>query len=105
MSDYNKAIALPSLKTSLGLRGRALSGEEISALIASCFVNFQPIDWRDAAVIAILRTGGIRRQELARLVLADLDRTSSALIVQRGKAAHCLPNSRSPGNCRGLAKN
>ena len=85
MTDYNKAIALPSLKTSLGLRGRALSGEEISTLITSCLVNPQPIDLRDAAVIAILRIGGIRRQELARLVLADLDCTTGSLIVQRGK--------------------
>ena len=85
MTDYNKAISLPSLKTSLGLRGRALTSEEISALIASCFVKPKPIDLRDAAVIAILRTGGIRRQELARLVLADLDRTSGSLVVQRGK--------------------
>lgn len=85
MTDYNKAIALPSLKTSLGLRGRALSGKEISALITSCLNKSEPIDLRDAAVIAILRTGGIRRQELVRLELADLDRANGSLIVRRGK--------------------
>lgn len=85
MTDYNKAIALPSLKTSLGLRGRALSGEEISALITSCLNKSEPIDLRDAAVIAILRTGGIRRQELVRLELADLDRANGSLVVRRGK--------------------
>lgn len=85
MTDYNKAIALPSLKTSLGLRGRALSKEEISALIASCLNKSEPIDLRDAAVIAILRTGGIRRQELVRLELADLDRANASLVVRRGK--------------------
>ena len=85
MTHCNKAIALPTLKTSLGLRGRALTSNEISALIASCFVNPKPIDLHDAAVIAILRTGGIRRRELAPLVLADLNPTSGALIVQRRK--------------------
>lgn len=85
MTDYNKAISLPSLKTSPGLRGRALSREEISALITSCLSKSEPINLRDAAVIAILRIGGIRRQELVRLELADLDRANGSLVVRRGK--------------------
>ena len=84
-TDYHKAIALPNLKATGELRGRALTPEEISALIKSCLSQRQPIDWRDAAVIAILRIGGIRRQELVRLKLVDLDRTNGSLIVQRGK--------------------
>ncbi len=83
--DYQKAIALPNLKAVGELRGRALTPDEISALITSCLSQRQPIDLRDAAVIAILRIGGIRRQELARLKLSDLDRTSGSLVVQRGK--------------------
>ena len=84
-TDYNKAVDLPNLKAVGELRGRALAPDEISVLITSCFSQKQPIDLRGAAVIAILRIGGIRRQELARLKLSDLDRTSGSLVVQRGK--------------------
>lgn len=85
MSDYTKAIDLPNLKTSGELRGRALSEDEISSLIESCMAQRTPLNLRDAAVIAILRIGGIRRQELALLKLADLDLNTGALIVRRGK--------------------
>ena len=84
-TDYHKAIDLPNVKAVGELRGRALTPDEISALITSCFSQRQVIDLRDAAVIAILRIGGIRRQELARLKLADLDCTSGSLTVRHGK--------------------
>ena len=40
---------------------------------------------RDAAVIAILRCGGIRRQEIVRLELNDLDLKTGELTIRRGK--------------------
>ena len=85
MTDYTKAIDLANIKASGELRGRALNSDEVSALIESCTLKKTPLDLRDAAVIAILRIGGIRRQELAGLKLADLDRSSGSLIVRRGK--------------------
>ncbi len=85
MTDYTKAIDLANLKASGELRGRALDEDEIASLISSCLSKRTPLDLRDAAAIAILRIGGIRRQELACLKLADLDRGSGSLIVRRGK--------------------
>lgn len=85
MTDYTKAINLPNLKASGELRGRALSEDEISSLIESCMTQRTPLNLRDAAVIAILRIGGIRRQELGGLKLADLDKNTGCLIVRRGK--------------------
>lgn len=85
MTDYTKAIDLANLKASGELRGRALDEDEIASLIESCLLKRTPLDLRDAATIAILRIGGIRRQELACLKLADLDRGSGSLVVRRGK--------------------
>ena len=85
MTDYTKAIDLANIKASGELRGRALDEDEIALLIESCLAKRTPLDLRDAAVIAILRIGGIRRQELADLKLADLDLSSGSLIVRRGK--------------------
>lgn len=85
MIDYTKAIDLPNVKASGELRGRALTEEEIDSLIESCLSKRTPLDLRDAAVIAVLRIGGIRRQELAHLKLADLDLGSGEIIIRKGK--------------------
>lgn len=85
MIDYTKAIDLPNVKASGELRGRALTEDEVSSLIASCLSKRTPLDLRDAAIIAILRIGGIRRQELAQLTLFDLDIGSGSLSIRHGK--------------------
>lgn len=84
-SDYNKAIDLANIKAPRKLRGRALSEDEIDALLSNCMAQKTPQDLRDAAAIAILRIGGIRRQELALLNLADLDKSDGSLAIRRGK--------------------
>ena len=83
-ADYTKATDIANVKASGSLRGRALSVEEIDALVDSCAPK-TPLDLRDAAAIALLRIGGMRRQELAQLTLADLDLSSGSLVVRRGK--------------------
>jgi integrase/recombinase XerD len=84
-NDYAKAIDIKSLKLSGELRGRALLLSEIRALIVSCRTDGTPIAYRDAAVIAILRSGGIRREELANLKLSALDRATGSLVIRYGK--------------------
>ena len=83
-NDCAKATDLKSLRTSGALRGRALSREEINRLVESC-ISLSAIDLRDGAVIAILRGGGIRRDELVKLTTDDLDLCDGELIVRRGK--------------------
>ncbi|MDJ0713894.1 MAG: site-specific integrase [Prochloraceae cyanobacterium] len=83
-NDCAKASDLKSLRTSGALRGRALSREEINRLVESC-ISLNAIDLRDGAVIAILRGGGIRRDELVKLTTDDLDLSDGELIVRRGK--------------------
>ena len=74
------------LKERVQLRGRALTTDEIKSLIDCCYEQEKgAIALRDAAVIAILRCGGIRRQEMVRLKLDDLDLKTGELTIRRGK--------------------
>jgi integrase/recombinase XerD len=84
-SDYHKAVDIPNVKGTGQLRGRALTTREIESLIECCYEQGGAIAIRDAAVIAILRCGGIRRQEIVQLNLDDLDLATEELTIRRGK--------------------
>ena len=84
-SDYHKAVDIALVKGTGKLRGRALSTPEIEALVNSCYEDRKVIGLRDAAIIAILRSGGIRRQEIVKLTLADLDVATGELAINQGK--------------------
>ncbi len=64
--------------------GRAATGGEIAALVRACAVDHSPAGARDAAILAVLYIGGVRRAELARLELADWSPDPPTLRV-RGK--------------------
>ncbi len=83
--DYAKAIDLPRIKTSQNLRGRALSIDEIGALLEACAEDPTPAGARDAALIAILRGAGLRRAEVVKLELRDFNANTGALEVRGGK--------------------
>jgi integrase len=82
--DYTKAVDLPSIREQKKLRGRALSPQEIEALMDACSSS-HPIDIRDAALIAILRGGGLRRAEAVKLEMRDFLPSTGALEVRLGK--------------------
>jgi site-specific recombinase XerD len=82
--DYVAAVDLANLKTSGKLRGRALTKSEIEALRDSCS-DYRALDVRDAALIAILRGGGLRRAELVNLNLADYHPLKLRLDILQGK--------------------
>ena len=84
-SDFHKAVDIPNVKGTGKLRGRALSTSEIECLIKSCHEPNNTLGLRDAAVIAILRCGGIRRQEIVKLNLEDLDLATGELTIGQGK--------------------
>ncbi len=83
--DYAKAVDLGSIKESRKLRGRALSSDEITNLMAVCSRSSNPIDLRDAALIGILRGAGLRRAEVIKLELKDFNPQTGALAIHRGK--------------------
>ena len=58
---------------------------EIENLIASCYQQGNALGFRDAAAIAILRCGGIRRQEMVRLKCQDLCLKTGELTILGGE--------------------
>ncbi len=87
LEDYTTAIDLPRIDTPPQKpRGRALSTDEIAALVDVCQpLDSLPIDSRDLALIAILRGGGIRRTEAVDLELVDFNPNTGALEIRIGK--------------------
>ncbi len=66
-------------------RGRAVPTGELTALVRACAADTGPAGVRDAAMLACLYTGGLRRSELAALTLDDYTPAPPALRVLHGK--------------------
>jgi integrase len=64
--------------------GRAATGGELAALVRVCLADCSSAGARDAAILAVLYIGGVRRSELAGLDLADWSADPPTLRV-RGK--------------------
>jgi integrase/recombinase XerD len=84
-TDYAKAVDLPSIKDTRKLRGRALSSEEIEALMGVCEASEGTTGVRDLALIALLRGCGLRRSEVVNLELRDYHPSQGALDIRNGK--------------------
>lgn len=82
--DYRRAADLPSVRGSTLPSGRALTAGELRALFAAC-KDGTPAGVRDAALLAALYGGGLRRGEAVALTLADYEPEAGALIVRHGK--------------------
>lgn len=67
--DYHKAASIDNVKGQTVPAGRAITRDEISALLDTC--GQTATDIRDAAIIALLYSCGLRRAELVGLDLAD----------------------------------
>ncbi|HEY3229911.1 MAG TPA: site-specific integrase [Roseiflexaceae bacterium] len=83
--DYAQAADIGSIKGSSLPPGRALSMGELTALMAACSADPTPAGPRDAALIALLSRGGLRRSEAVALDLADYLPDSGAVTVRSGK--------------------
>lgn len=80
--DYARIKRVKGLRGSRLPAGRAIAAGELAALLGACGDN--DTGTRDAAMIAVLYAGGLRRAELVGLDLADYDPAAGALDV-RGK--------------------
>ncbi|NET58344.1 MAG: tyrosine-type recombinase/integrase [Symploca sp. SIO2E6] len=69
----SRTIDLPSIKATKRLRSRALSANEITALLKACRDDPTSQGVRDAALIVILRGAGLRRAEVVKLKLSDFN--------------------------------
>lgn len=86
--DYTRAADLASVAGSTLPRGRALTSGEIAALLDACAKDQSAAGARDAAIIALLRAGGLRRAEVCALTLADFNADAGTLVIhgKRNKA-------------------
>ena len=88
LQNYTRAADVPNMNVGQTKpKGRALRKDEIADLMAVCQDKqfIRPIDIRDAALFAILRGTGVRREELVNFDLKDLDLRCGALEVRHGK--------------------
>jgi site-specific recombinase XerD len=83
--DYHRAANLKVVRNQSLPRGRALKGGELLALMTVCSQDPTPLGARDAALIAVLYAGGLRRSEVAKLDLGSYDEETGALTIQGGK--------------------
>lgn len=84
LEDYEDAVDVKFIKHSTLLQGRALSGQEVLALIEVCLNDQNVKGIRDAAMISILMAG-LRRSEVVALDLSDFDPEIESLKVRQGK--------------------
>lgn len=82
--DYHRAADLESVTGETLPAGRELQPGELAALLGNCENDNSPAGSRDAAIIALMYSAGLRRDEVTRLDLEDYDQAAARLVV-RGK--------------------
>lgn len=82
--DYDRAIDLESVRGEKLLRGRALTDEEVAALMKACTFDLSLVGIRDAAMLAILIVG-LRRSEVVNLDLKDFNPRARSLLIRGAK--------------------
>lgn len=83
--DFFRAADIGSIRGETVPTGRELSTGEILALVTACKADTTPAGVRDAAIIGLLYTCGLRRAEIVALAVADFDTGSGRLLVRAGK--------------------
>lgn len=83
--DYQRAADVPSLRVQTVPAGRELAQGEILALVTVCKADPTPAGVRDAAIIGLLYTCGLRRAELVALDRADFEAETGRLLIRAGK--------------------
>lgn len=82
---YQRAKDVANVKAEVLPAGRAISAPEVSALLQACDADAHITGIRDAAMIALLYAGGLRRAELCAMDAADYDRATGEIRVLHGK--------------------
>jgi site-specific recombinase XerD len=70
--DYQRAVMIAPVRGSTIPAGRGLSSGDMSALMADCESDLTPAGARDAAIIGLMYSCGLRRAEVISADLADL---------------------------------
>ncbi len=80
--DYQRAIDLQAVRGESPRPSRALSPDELHALIDACERDGSPAGARDCALFGLLFGAGLRRSEVVGVDLADYDAAAGALSVR-----------------------
>jgi len=80
--DYQRAASVESIRGETLPSGRELSSGELVALMGACQKDPGPAGVRDAAMIAILYSWGLRREEIVTLDIGDYESEKGALVVK-----------------------
>ncbi len=83
--NYQRAVDLSNVKGSTLAAGRSLASGEIMALARACAEDVTAAGARDAAIIGILSTCGLRRAEVAALMFEDVETDSGKITIHSGK--------------------
>lgn len=82
---YHRAVDIKTVKGNSIPKGRAVNAGEMRALVDVCLNDPGPAGYRDAAILACLYSGGLRRSEVVALDLDDYDQDAGALTIRRAK--------------------
>ncbi len=84
--DYQKAVSVKSIKSSELPAGRELQTGELSALLEACEGDTSTAGTRDAAIIGLMYSCGLRRDEVVKIELSNYETDTGKLIVKgKGK--------------------
>jgi site-specific recombinase XerD len=79
--DYHRAAHISPIIGERLPAGRELSHDEISKLMLDCINDSRHLGTRDAAIIAVMYAGGLRREEVTKLDMVDSDLANAKLVV------------------------
>ncbi len=83
--SYRQAVSIERVKGARLPSGRAITAGELQAVMRACAVGPGATGIRDAAIIGLLYSCGLRVGELCSLNLADYSQESGELIIRRAK--------------------
>ena len=82
---YRRAADIANVKGETLPTGRTLPFGEIQALANACFEDKTPAGARDSAIIGLLAVCGLRRSEVVKLTLDDVDTDNGEIKIRKAK--------------------
>lgn len=100
--EYERAAAVERIAGERLKRGRDVSSGEVLALFVSCRNEKTMLAARDAAMLALLFGGGMRRAEVAALTVGDWEADKCQVTIERGKGNKSREVPLPDGACRAV---